>query len=627
MNFLAELRRRNVIRVAGLYLVGAWLLTQVSSTVLPMFDAPAWLPRSIVILLAVGFVPMLIFSWVFELTPQGLKRDEEVKPEESIAPQTARRMDRLIIAMLILALVYFAFDKFVLAPRRDAALIATTTQAIKTDAIKNEAATQTHPLAGDKSIAVLAFADLSPGHDQEYFSDGMAEEILNALAQVQDLKVAGRTSSFYFKGRNETLHNIGDALGVANVLEGSVRKQGDKVRITAQLIRTDNGFHVWSESYDGELTDVFQLQERIARAITDQLKVVLQGDQKTRLVPIATSNTDAYTLYLQATAIFNRRDGVHIPDAITDLKEAIRLDPKYARAHARLASVYAIANIYTTLDEAQSLAAGEHEAQVASELDPTLAEPYAGLGTIYELRRQWIASRVAAERAVALDPGDPTANFWLGLMQADAGYRSKGIASIDRALAIDPLLPNALAWRGFWYLDAGDRGSARRMAQRSVDEGLRFGDTVLAMLAHAEGRDADAIARLTRASPGNFAALPDGARAILAQGVFGDAAQRAKAVTVIDTYLATQPKTVSGVAPWALLLLGEPARALALAQDPQTSNDTLFLSWLWSTQGAPARKLPQFPEFTRKMGLTDLWEKYGPPDDCQRKAPGDYVCD
>ena len=336
-------------------------------------------------------------------------------------------------------------------------LIATTTQARKSDT-----AIQSHPVAGDKSIAVLPFADLSPGHDQEYFSDGMAEEILNALAQVQDLKVAGRTSSFYFKGRNETLHAIGDALGVAHVLEGSVRKQGDKVRITAQLIRTDDGFHLWSETYDGDLTDVFELQERIARAITDRLKVILSDDQKTRLVPIATSNTDAYALYLQATAIFNRRDGVHIPDAIADLKEAIRLDPKYVRAHARLASVYAIANIYTTLDEAESLAAAEHEAQVASELDPTLAEPYAALGTVCELRRQWIASRVAAERAVALDPGDPTANFWLGLMQADTGYRSKGIASIDRALAIDPLLPNALAWRRILVL--GCRRSGTRAA-------------------------------------------------------------------------------------------------------------------------------------------------------------------
>ncbi len=237
MSFVAELRRRNVIRMAGLYLVGAWLLTQVSSTVLPMFDAPAWLPRSIVILLAIGLIPALIFSWVFELTPQGLKRDAEVTPEESIAPQTARRLDRMIIAILICALVYFGFDKFALAPRREAALVTQTEQSLAARAAPGQHA------QNDKSIAVLPFLDLSPNHDQGYFSDGMSEEILNALAQVQDLKVAGRTSSFYFKDRNENLRTIGKTLGVANLLEGSVRKQGDKVRITAQLIRVADDTH------------------------------------------------------------------------------------------------------------------------------------------------------------------------------------------------------------------------------------------------------------------------------------------------------------------------------------------------------------------------------------------------
>jgi len=284
VNFLAELRRRNVIRMAGLYLVGAWLLTQVASTLLPVFEAPSWIMKTLVGFIAIGFVPTLIFSWIYELTPQGLKRDAEVKPEESIAPHTARRMDRMIIAVLICALVYFGVDKFVLAPRR---AVAPTASAAKS---ASDAAASTADAIDGKSIAVLPFTDLSPGHDQEYFSDGMAEEILNALAQVRDLKVAGRTSSFHFKGMNEDLRTIGKTLGVASVLEGSVRKQGDKVRITAQLIRASNGFHLWSNSYDGDLKDVFELQERIARAITDQLQVVIAGDQKSRLVPVATGS-------------------------------------------------------------------------------------------------------------------------------------------------------------------------------------------------------------------------------------------------------------------------------------------------------------------------------------------------
>jgi len=406
-----------------------------------------------------------------------------------------------------------------------------------------------------------------------------------------------------------------------------VRKQDDKVRITAQLIQASDGFHLWSQSYDGDLRDVFELQERIARAITDQLKVVLAGEQKTRLVPVATTNPEAYALYLQATAIFNRRDGAHFPDAIADLKEAIRLDPKYARAHARLASFYAIANNYdNTYDLAEAQANAEREARVAIDLDTTIGEPYAALGVFHEYRREWAAARESLEHAVTLDPSDATATFWLGLSQYDAGYRKLGIASVDRALAIDPLLPNALSWRAFFYLEAGDRESARRMAQRSADQGLAPAEIQLALLAHAEGRNSDAIAHYTRGTRSTLNGFPEGTSAVLAQAVFGDAASRAKAVAMIDAYLATRPKTVSAGAPWALLQLAEPARALALVEDPQTSNDTLFMVWLWSSHGTVARTLAQFPEFARKTKLTQIWEKYGAPDDCERKGPDDYVC-
>nr|MBP8081319.1 hypothetical protein [Arenimonas sp.] len=333
MKLIAELQRRNVIRMAGLYLVGAWLLVQVAGTVLPWFSVSESILRGLVVVLVIGFVPALAFAWIFEMTPDGLKRDAEVSPAESIAPQTARRMDRIIIAALVLALVYFGFDKFVLAPRRAAAPAADVSQS------PPPKAASTVPASDRKSIAVLAFTNMSADRDNEYFSDGIAEEILNSLAKVKDLKVAGRTSSFYYKGKNQDLRAIGKALGVAHVLEGSVRKQGDKVRVTAQLIRSEDGIHLWSETYDGDLKDVFALQESIARAITDELKVVLQGKQAARLVDTGTDNAEAYALYLQATSIFNRRDGDHFPEAIAALEAATRLDPDYARAYARLASL------------------------------------------------------------------------------------------------------------------------------------------------------------------------------------------------------------------------------------------------------------------------------------------------
>jgi TolB-like protein/Tfp pilus assembly protein PilF len=621
MRLLAELRRRNVIRMAGLYLVGAWLVVQVAGTLLPMFDAPPGMVRSVVLLLAIGFVPALVFAWVFELTPEGIKRDAEVPPEASIAPQTARRMDRMIIAVLALALLYFAVDKFVLSPARQAALATASAAA----APPRPAASA--PAISPKSIAVLAFTDLSPQHDQEYFSDGIAEEILNALAHVKDLKVAGRTSSFYYKGRNEDLRSIGRTLGVAHVLEGSVRKQGDKVRITAQLIRSADGFHLWSESYDGDLKDVFQLQEQIARAVTASLKAVLEGEQKQRLVPVATASPEAYALYLQATAVFNRRDGAHFADAIADLQRALRLDPGYARAYSRLSALHVLANNYAGLDRAAAYQAARREAAKAMELDPSLAEPLSVLGVLAEFERDWLPARELHDRALALDPGDVTANFWLGLTRLNAGYLRDGLAGVDNALAIDPLLPNALGWRAFFHLDAGERDTARQMAQRAQGQGLRWGDTVLGLIAHAEGRDTEALAHLQQGLTALTAELPPGATDILAQGFYGDASQRQRARAMLEAYVAGAPRSIPTVVPWFLLMTGDPTRALEIAQDPRTTNDTLFVASLWSQQGAAARRLPQFPGFARKMGMTAVWDKYGAPDECRRIAPGDYRCD
>src|SRR5256712_7214308 len=253
-SFFAELKRRNVIRAAGLYLVGAWLLTQVAGTVLPMFGAPDWLPRRLVILLAIGFVPALIFSWVFELTPQGLKRDEDVRPEESIAPQTGRRMNRMIIAVLVLALAYFAFDKFVLAPRR-------------------VAGPHDFPAgASAKSIAVLPFDNLSDDKSNAYFAEGIQDEILTRLSKIAALKVISRTSTRKYKSAPDNLREVGNQLGVATLLEGSVQKIANAVHVNVQLIRAATDEHLWHESYNRKRHDDFALEREVAQAIADQLE-------------------------------------------------------------------------------------------------------------------------------------------------------------------------------------------------------------------------------------------------------------------------------------------------------------------------------------------------------------------
>ena len=344
MNFFSELKRRNVIRMAGLYLVGAWLLVQVAGTVLPMFGAPDWLPRSIVILLAIGFLPALIFTWVFELTPAGLKRDEDVRPEESIAPQTARRMNRLIIAVLVLALAYFGFDKFVLTPRREAALVAATEKSMATRHSSEVAIAD----VDTKSIAVLPFVNMTSDKENEFFADGLSEEILNSLARIDGMRVVGRTSSFQFKAKAEDLRTIGEKLGVAKVLEGSVRREGERARITAQLIRTSDGIHLWSQTYDRTLTDTLAVQLDIAEQVAGVLNVVLDDKQRASMRAAGVKNVDAFIDYQKGLKLYaDAHNPARSHDVIDGLRaankefdNAIALEPGFSQAYFAAADLY-----------------------------------------------------------------------------------------------------------------------------------------------------------------------------------------------------------------------------------------------------------------------------------------------
>src|SRR5712664_4107565 len=336
-SFFAELKRRNVIRFAGLYLVGSWLLVQVASTVLPMFGAPDLLPRSIVILLAIGFLPALIFSWVFELTPEGLKRDEDVAPEQSTTPQTGRRMDRMIIVVLALALGYFAFDKFVLAPRREAALVSS--------AVPNESKS----VINEKSIAVLPFENRSRDPDNAYFADGIQDEILTRLSKIADLKVISRTSTQHYKSAPENLPEIAKQLGVAHVLEGSVQKSGDAVRVNVQLIKAAIDSHIWADTFDRKLTDIFSVESDVAKAIADQLRAHISGREEQVIAAKPTDNPEAYDAYLRGLAYTLKTAVTPANDLAAQkyLREAVRLDPKFALSWALLS--YVDSNGYITL--------------------------------------------------------------------------------------------------------------------------------------------------------------------------------------------------------------------------------------------------------------------------------------
>jgi TolB-like protein len=458
LSFLTELKRRNVVRVGVAYIVTAWLIIQVVETLFPVFDIGNESIRIVVTLLAIGLLPALFFAWAFELTSEGVKREKDVDRSHSITPQTGKKLDRWVIIMLVLALTYFAFDKFVLDPDRDAELVSTTVQQTE-QAVLNR--------TPDKSIAVLPFVNMSSDPEQEFFSDGITEEILNSLAQVTELKVAGRTSSFSFKGRNEDLRQIGALLNVAHVLEGSVRKSGDRIRITAQLIKVDDGYHMWSETFDRELTDVFAIQDEIAVAILDQLKMQLLGGSP-RLVKPNQTGTEVYELYLQARQLIRERKQKSMELAVQLLERAISVDANYAPAYAQLgiATLLLSERVYGDIPHEQALTVAHELINTALELGPNVAEAWAGLGLYYNDSLNYVESVEPLEKALSINPVLTDALNWLHIAKIVQGDVLGSRAIMDKILETDPLYIPAIGGAVTYYNNAGQTEKSWELLER-----------------------------------------------------------------------------------------------------------------------------------------------------------------
>jgi adenylate cyclase len=541
-NLFAELRRRNVLRMAGLYLIGSWLITQVAATLLPAFEAPAWTLRALVMLLAIGFVPTMMFSWIYELTPEGLKRDAQVPPDQSIGHETGRRIDRMIIATLVLALAYFAVDKFVLAPWREAAQLQQQTALLQQgQKTAGDAAPAAAPAVSEQSIAVLPFVNMSSDKEQEYFSDGITEELLNLLAKIPQLQVTARTSSFAFKGEKIGIAEVARQLHVAHVLEGSVRKSGNAVRITAQLINAATDTHLWSETYDRKLDDIFAVQDEIAADVVKQLKVTLLG-----AAPKArTTDPEAYALYLQAVQLGRQftPDAFQQSDAL--YRKVLAIDPHYAPAWDGLAeNAYQEAN-QGLLPINEGYAQAREAVMKSLAIDPAYAPAQASLGRIVMQHDNDLAAAAQHfQRALALDPADPDvlhgsrvllialgrldeataldeaavrrdpvnarSHAYLGLDRRWAHQFDAAIASSRAGLSLAPGQGGAHSELGNALLLRGDApGALREIEQDTSEEWKMIG---LPMAYHALGRKADSdaalaalIAKLEKRAPYNIA--------------------------------------------------------------------------------------------------------------------------
>jgi TolB-like protein/lipoprotein NlpI len=436
-----------------------------------------------------------MFSWIYELTPEGLKRESEVGRSASITHVTSRRLDYIIIGLLVLAIGLFAFDRF--SPRKAEPVAASgeaTTPAIKSSPSTAAAA----QAAGDSSIAVLPFVDMSQSKDQEYFSDGLSEELLNLLAQIPQLRVIARTSSFSFKGKEVDVAEIAKTLNVANVLEGSVRKSGDTLRITAQLIRTADSSHLWSETYDRQLTDVFKVQDEIAAAVVTQLKVkLLPAQQVTN--PHRTVNTEAYNQYLLGNQFFNRNslEGYHF--AVEAYRKAIALDPAYAAAYAGLAYAEIYTSDYAATPEEN--AAGRQRALAAADksttLAPDLAEGYAVRAWLRSsITWEWSGAQADYDKALALEPGNADAQRRYGILLTYLGRVSESIAVNRKAIELDPLSSSAWNNLGAAYsIDPSNYREAREAIDRAlaINPESSFAKTNLVVLELLEGHAPEAL--------------------------------------------------------------------------------------------------------------------------------------
>jgi len=490
MSFYTELKRRNVFRVAVAYLAAAWLLTEVAGTVLPIFgfgDGPA---RVVIILLAIGFPLFLVFSWVFEFTPQGLMLEKEIADKRPAVRWGVKKLDRAIIVLLALALGYFAVDKFVLEPARLAEVVEEATQKARSEVLVES--------YGERSIAVLPFVNMSADPEQEYFSDGISEELLNLLAQISELRVISRSSSFSFKGKEVAVPEIARQLNVANVLEGSVRRVGDRVRISAQLIEARSDTHLWSETFERELGDIFKVQDEIALAISHalRLRLVEAGGHASVPKAIETANITAYDAYLQARELVRLRGVANLRQAVNLLYRALLLDEGFAPAHAQLAIAGALLAFQEGFDREEI----EQHVDRAEELEPDLAD-------IYVARALFAgdpASQVAfAQRALALNPNQSDAMNTLYLSLSELGRYEEADEAMQQMLTRDPLTVVGRFNYAEWLGEKGRVAEAHQLADQLAAQSPLF-----AFSSHAtaslvfEGKVAEGLYWGLKAGPG-----------------------------------------------------------------------------------------------------------------------------
>jgi TolB-like protein len=600
--FFDELKRRNVVRVAIAYVVVSWVIMQIIDVVVEPLRLPDWTSTLVLVLLLIGLPVALLFSWAFELTPEGMKKTEEVDADASITHSTGRNLDRMIIGALAIAVGFLVFDRFA-PPSGEIPL--------------QESAGQ--------SIAVLPFVNLSEDKSNEYFSDGLSEELLNVLTKFPGLKVAGRTSSFAFKGKNQDLRLIGEALSVSTILEGSVRKQQNRVRITAQLIRVADGFHIWSDTFDRELEDIFAVQEEIATSIGQALAVEMNIAPGQSLITARTSNMAAYDLFLEGRTLVAKRETFE--RSIRLLEESTLQDPQFAPAWAALAQAHALSLYYLRTPRVLALATAENAARRALEIDLNLASAHSVMGDILRDRGNWSAAEESYKKALALNPDEIEANSQYAQLLMRTFQFERAAPYAEKAAQLDPLAwihrsVQGLLWYGLGRKEEGLRGAEMGLSLAGGETSGFLIGTLTGMA--LDGGDAKrAIELFDRArAAGNRIGYP--------AEFFESLEDRPAAIEALRAQAQINPQQWAQHIYWALYL-----EDIALAEEILVYAGAEFMSvltffdgaWLSFEFQAPLRKTDTFKRLIRQSGVLAYWRTSGWPETCRPLEGDDFECD
>jgi len=448
VNFFAELKRRNVYKVAVAYAVVGWLIAQIATQIFPFLEIPNWVVRLVIVLIAIGFPIALVIAWAFEATPEGIKRTEVADAIPAVARQKKHAWIYVVVVGAALSTGLFFLGRYTAGSAGVAVLPSVVAQ---------------------KSIAVLPFVNMSADKNDEYLSDGVSEELITALSKITGLQVKARTSSFAFKGKNEDIQKIGELLHVSHLLEGSVAKAGNKLRITAQLIQTSDGNHLWSDTYDRDMQDIFAVRSEVAQQVAATLKIRLLGEEKRKIDKKPTENIEAYNLYRQGRYYGDNVSEEGIKKALPFFQQAIQKDPRFAMAYAGMADTYvAAADAFIAPREAFSKA--KEAALKAIELDDTLAEAHASLGLVhYHYDWDWAAAEKEFKRALVLNPQSAWSYTLYTQFLGGMGRVDEANDQGRRALEIDPLSATARWCLGWAFLNAGQSDEAIEQLSKAVE--------------------------------------------------------------------------------------------------------------------------------------------------------------